>query len=466
MFSYEVQRRDIERKVNAYFHRQVSIAPRALAALQGLYRTKSPDGHYYIETLSVFEALLTASPASLVSLFRAGIPVEKLFTSGRAVRPAPLEDDTLASIFRGYCENALYESKERPRRCNAATRVLRTQALTETDLLQAFLQTAYTGPRVFKEKVDRAVLGEYATDLGEKLMDAGFVDGDGVTEKWDGQAGTYRARSAAAEHFRAIAERIDSVSVLDPSHDLFQFALWQDSRGLVRVRPFGVGSLGRSSPEYLRDGQTLVFREGILQPASAISRSLSEGAILQFEDMINSASCSESDFQKFFLENPELLAGIDYAQIHPQPVLFSDEGPDLVPDFMLEPIDSKYCDLLELKLPYEELVRRLRNGTRSRFRSVVSEAVAQLSEYRRYFESMRHRQMFYATYGLRAYYPKMILVIGRRNHFKSDIARQELRALLPKDLELWTYDDLLSRARRYSSCVTPENRNKVPGGEG
>ncbi len=48
----------------------------------------------------------------------------------------------------------------------------------------------------------------------------------------------------------------------------------------------------------------------------------------------------------------------------------------------------------------------------------------------------------------------MILVIGRKHHFKNDFERQKLKTLLPKDLELWTYDDLLSRAQLYRKSIS------------
>ena len=122
---------------------------------------------------------------------------------------------------------------------------------------------------------------------------------------------------------------------------------------------------------------------------------------------------------------------------------------------MLEPISSQFCDLLEIKLPYQSLVTRLRNKSRVHFRALVNEAISQITEYRRYFESDRKRRAFHARYGLEAYNPKMILVIGRKHHFRDDLERRQLQALLPKDLELFTYDDLLSRARTYRKCLSP-----------
>jgi hypothetical protein len=449
--SFASQRLHIQNQINRYFCGRISVAPRALAALQGAWREDSGFG-YGILAVSIFEALLSVSPIALTTLFQAGLPVEKLFSVFQhgETGPAPLVENTLDYIFRGVPSDHLAAKAVYPRRCKAATNIWKTRVLTEADLLQAFFQTAYRGPEVFNEKVE---VTRFTTDVGHRLIDAGLIDSDAAIETWDGEAGTYRARSIAAEQFRRITKQLRSIPGIDASHDLFQFALWQDAKGKLRVRPFGVGILSRDTPEYLHEGQTLVFREGILQPVNTVSPDLTEETLLEFEDMINSRACDESQFQNFFTQYPEFLAGIDYKQVHPQLVLFSEDTRNMVPDFILEPLDSRFCDLLELKRPYEELVTHLRNGSRRHFRAVVSEALAQLEEYKRYFDSPRNRQAFHQRYGLQAYNPKTILVIGRRHHFKGDIHRQELKTLLPKDMELLTYDDVLQRARRYHSCL-------------
>src|ERR1039458_3735234 len=172
--NYEVQRHQIQQQVNRYFHGSINIAPRAIAALQGSFRTEWGDldsGKYAITAASVFEALLTVSPVSLVSLFRAGVPVERLFSADPELGPAPLAESSLEWIFRGSDEGRLLRGADRPaRRCKAAARVWNSRTLTETDLLQAFLQTANVGPRHFREKVDIDSLSVYATDVGHRQI--------------------------------------------------------------------------------------------------------------------------------------------------------------------------------------------------------------------------------------------------------------------------------------------------------
>lgn len=204
MISYEKQRYEIQDEVNRFFRRRISVAPRALAALQGAYRNEWEPDQYFIESASIFEALLTVSPSALLSLFRIGVPVEKLFSSAkRDVGPAALAPNTLDWIFKGQGK----------RRCVTATHIWKTKTLTETDLLKAFLQTAYVGPRLWREMVE---LTRYTSGVGDILIDAGFIDEKAAEEKWDGEPGTYRARSIGAQQFRTIAERLDSIQAVDP----------------------------------------------------------------------------------------------------------------------------------------------------------------------------------------------------------------------------------------------------------
>lgn len=458
-YNRKTQRTEIQSQVNRFFRRHIDISPRAMAALQGRWCEEGPEfGYpYFIPALSVFEGLLASSPSCLALLFEAGIPVEKLFSSGEQEGPGFVPRQTLDWIFRGHRENYEWKThKMKLKICSSASAVLKKRSLTELDLLSAFLQTAYTGPLTFSEKVDYGLLSKYLTGVGACLLEACSLDAEKVIEKgeeWNGETDSYRARSVAAQCLKYLPDKIKKIEIADPSHDRFQFALWLDTEGSVRIRPFGVGSLGSLEPSYLKTDQRYVFREGIFQPVSSIFPGFSKDVILELEEMLNSKVCSEQDFQGFFERYPEFLMGLDYKQIHPQLVLYNDDGPNFIPDFMLEPMPSEFCDVLELKLPYQPLLRRLRKKSRVHFRAVISEAVSQLMEYRRYFESKQHRKEFHARFGLKAYHPKMILVAGRKHDFKSDFERQELRCLLPKDLEIWTYDDVLARAKKYQECI-------------
>ena len=67
-------------------------------------------------------------------------------------------------------------------------------------------------------------------------------------------------------------------------------------------------------------------------------------------------------------------------------VLARDQDGPLVPDFMLEPIDGAFADVLDLKLPSVRLLAGRKD--RVRFSAQVAEALSQVREYRAYFEGI------------------------------------------------------------------------------
>lgn len=311
-----------------------------------------------------------------------------------------------------------------------------------------FLETVYLGPIRFGTD---PFINDRLNVLGHILLGCGFVQENQIIEKYDPVRIKYSAVSVAAKRLKELKKFVARIPIADPSHDLYQFALWQEPGGAIRFRPFGVGVLSRSPDSIVAEGKSYICREGIFQPLTHAG-AFSIDAIAELEDLINSSNAAEFHFQRFFTEHPEFLTGLDYSRAHPQLVLYNEIGRNRIPDFMLEPMSSEFCDLLELKLPYEAMVRRVRSRGHARFYDFIDDAITQLIGYRRYFEDAANRKDFHRRYGLSAYHPTMILVCGRRHHFKSDLERSELRQLLPEDLRLWTYDDLLDRARRFHAC--------------
>jgi hypothetical protein len=112
---------------------------------------------------------------------------------------------------------------------------------------------------------------------------------------------------------------------------------------------------------------------------------------------------------------------------------------------MLQPFDDDLCDLLELKLPHEPIV--VGRANRKRFSSAVQEAVAQLRTYRDYFDDRSRREEIQRRYGIRAYRPRMAVVIGRLTAM--DPIEYRRIADGQKEVRIMTYDDLLKRARRF-----------------
>lgn len=167
-------------------------------------------------------------------------------------------------------------------------------------------------------------------------------------------------------------------------------------------------------------------------------------AIDELEALMNEGA-PESAYQAFFEQHQDFITPDDYVRAIPQITLVRADGPDLRPDFMLEPHNQRQlADVLELKLPTVPLV--VGNSGRERFSAAVSAACAQLREYREYFESHMHRRWFEQQHGpLRAFRPSLWLVIGRRGDL-DPMAFRRLECDLPA-VRIRTYDDLVERAK-------------------
>jgi Domain of unknown function (DUF4263) len=166
----------------------------------------------------------------------------------------------------------------------------------------------------------------------------------------------------------------------------------------------------------------------------------------ELEELINDPAVRERDLQEFFERHPHLLAGASYDKVIAHPVLARDQDGPLIPDFMLEPAGGGFADVMDLKLPRVRLVAG--RNDRLRLTAHVAEAIAQVREYRAYFEDSAQRQAVQDRYGLQAYRPTAAVLIGRDPGPGPD--KFELKRLLdelPGHVKLITYDDLLRQVR-------------------
>ncbi len=169
-----------------------------------------------------------------------------------------------------------------------------------------------------------------------------------------------------------------------------------------------------------------------------------QDAIGELEDLVNSPKAKERDFQDFFTRNKDFILNDEYKNAHAHLVFTSEDGESLVPDSVLEPIEQgALCDVLELKLPSARLFTLKKN--RMRYSAAVAEAAAQLREYGRFFEEERNRRQILAHYGLRAYKPKMFVIIGRRS-ILDPLDERSIQSDYP-NLYLRTYDDIINRMK-------------------
>lgn len=173
----------------------------------------------------------------------------------------------------------------------------------------------------------------------------------------------------------------------------------------------------------------------------------------EFEAYLNDPSTPEHVYQQFFTRNPRLLGGLSYDRVVPHPVLSRRDNPQadegrgpLIPDFMLVPHDDAYAEILDPKLPTETLV--VGRPDRLHYSSSVSDALAQVREYRSYFEVPSNRQRIQERYGLIAYRPSVTVVIGHKAHQADALQLRRLADELPRHVTITTYEELLARMRR------------------
>ena len=77
----------------------------------------------------------------------------------------------------------------------------------------------------------------------------------------------------------------------------------------------------------------------------------------------------------------------------------------------------------------------------------MQEVASQLREYASYFEDPRYRKMLFDRYGLRAYKPKLIAVVGRDSD--QNWSEQHRRATTCyADLQIMTFDHLLDMSKQ------------------
>ncbi|MCP4629981.1 MAG: DUF4263 domain-containing protein, partial [bacterium] len=135
-----------------------------------------------------------------------------------------------------------------------------------------------------------------------------------------------------------------------------------------------------------------------------------------------------------------------YKNAHSHIALTKEEGESLIPDFVLEPIDSRrLCDLLELKLPTAPIYVKKKN--RSRYSARVFEACAQLKKYKLFFDEEKNRNKIQENYGLLSYKPMMLVIIGRKGNV-DPIDLKIMDSDIPPNVRVLTYDDVVDRAKR------------------
>jgi len=219
----------------------------------------------------------------------------------------------------------------------------------------------------------------------------------------------------------------------EPKADLVALALVGDQIKLVSLRRDG-------SFDYLDDNSNYhnIFY------LRHLTNVLLEDAVEELEYLVNAPNTKEHALHDFFSRNKGLLIPQDYKDAHSKIVLERETGGSLIPDFILEPVESSaLCDLLDLKLPSAPIFVMKKN--RARFSAAVLEACAQLREYALYFDEERHRRRIKEKYDLLLYRPRIFVIIGRRGDV-DPISLRQMELDIPQ-ISLRTYDDIIARAK-------------------
>lgn len=420
----------IQAACTTVFGREVNVRPRAMQALTDAYVSVSLLGTPIAmpSDLECFRRVLASSPACTDAVLRHDVSLQELIGPDHQhpgvgeLQRLRLYEKLLSDIFvlRWPFPSGLND---------AGLKVQVTKTLNETDLFAGCLQTGRMS--VLPNQTAKGLL------RAAGLYTDGFVDPRGD------------------EYLASLEANCSAVFLVDQSHAEQQLVLYLDSKDRLRLHPFGANAVGKLEDRLVQSG-TFVFRGGVIQPVAS-SRLFAPNAIIELEELINSRAAQEADFQRFFEAHPEFLKALDYDHIHPQPILYKDDGSRLIPDFFLEQLECGWHAIADLKRPYNNMVIRKRN--RVYFAQWIQEAIAQLHYYKEWFDDAKNRAQFEASQGLstRVFRPKMVLIAGRASHFVDEIERIRLLSEQDQSLTLWTYDDVLRRAKKYRTFADELN---------
>jgi len=173
----------------------------------------------------------------------------------------------------------------------------------------------------------------------------------------------------------------------------------------------------------------------------------------QFEVLINNPDVSELDLQRFFVENPHFLIATRLLQPLPHVALVDRGGKVLIPDFVLKPIVASIRDsnweVLDLKLPQAKLLAGPRDHVR--FSRDVVQAIAQVKDYKDYFEDPRNSDQVQLILGHRLRHPRLGVLIGRLPSSVTEVEELEKQQTREPGVRIVTYDEILETQKKLVS---------------
>lgn len=255
---------------------------------------------------------------------------------------------------------------------------------------------------------------------------------------------------------------LDAIRGRNPDEDLNYILAIENDRIVFRA----TSQLGTFTQR--TDSGLLASQRGLLTHFKTQYAGFTAAEVLELEDLINRPRTREQELQEFFEAHPHFLRIWDHREVFPHVYLSRHEEGDLIPDFVLLDRELQKATVMDLKLPSAKLI--VHKDNRVRFAAAVSEARAQLQEYRRWFEERQNRQRLRDRLGMEIYQPRLAVVIGRSSDFASPYERQKVGAD-ERDIEVVTYDDILAFARRRMMLIAdatetggPEKRSPITRG--
>jgi Domain of unknown function (DUF4263) len=231
------------------------------------------------------------------------------------------------------------------------------------------------------------------------LLEAAVHGEDGrayfLTRKICDALGISWADKVAMQRFcnNACALTVETNTQLALTDEAFTLLLEIDESNHARCRPSGTSARFVTSDT----DRIVATKENMVIPLTPSSPIISADILDEFNDLIN-RNTREADYQRFLEHHSEFLQLLGYSTTTPHLVLSSPMTGDLIPDFFLEPEDSAFVDLLEIKRPGVPLVTARSDGRRIRFTCHVREAISQLLEYRRIINDRSNRELFRRRY--------------------------------------------------------------------
>jgi hypothetical protein len=164
-----------------------------------------------------------------------------------------------------------------------------------------------------------------------------------------------------------------------------------------------------------------------------------------FENLINHPETSEDQLQKFFEHHPHFLGDLQHTIPLPHVRLEHPTNPLYIPDFILKPIVAYQRDtnwrVLDLKKPSARLLAGPASHVRLSYD--VTQAIAQLRDYRDYFQNPENNERVHQALGHRLRYPELAVLIGRLREAEQELLDKAQSR--EADVRIVTYDEVLQR---------------------